>query len=547
MDRFPRALTVAMAAVIVGVLPSSAGAAGLAAANGRVAALFGNSAVPLARWSTVPSVDGARLQAVVPGQGIAQVSSRTGQLAEVVFARALEPRPGPIISRLRAEAAAETFAARFFPGVGGLRLRSEQLIDHRIFAEYRFTWQARRGQVWLPSSVTVGVNARTGGGAYVWSERGATDVSTIPKIPSAQAQRRAERVAGVRPPVKLGTPQLEVVLWAGKPRLVWITRVARVANQRIFLPGVDVVWTDALTGTSTVVAAGGGGGTRTPAAQRASGVHTTTKSSPAAGSASSAGAPVYASCYDALYFDGLDSRYSANHCASALSAAGYTPSSNHNVSAAAALLNASDDGVFFMAGHSIDFYANNCTPSCSGPHTAAGLLYESPDRNGNLDALAADAFYAANLETTGSTTSCSEGGGCKTQNGFLAYPWGGENPQTYKVNLAVLEACATAQNAGSYTSMANTLHAFGVGTVIGFVDDISFPVNVDESNAYGDAWANTFWSDLGAGTTYTTAAVDAANAVGNQYGFGSWVQLHYSGAPTSLYPAQYYALFRPVP
>jgi hypothetical protein len=88
--------------------------------------------------------------------------------------------------------------------------------------------------------------------------------------------------------------------------------------------------------------------------------------------------------------------------------------------------------------------------------------------------------------------------------------------------------------------MTDYLHDYWAGSVIGFVNDISFPTNVDESNTYGDQWANTFWSDLGNGATYAAAVVDAANAVGNQYGFNSWVLEQYSNAPTSLYPAQYY-------
>lgn len=272
------------------------------------------------------------------------------------------------------------------------------------------------------------------------------------------------------------------------------------------IPGRSVIWTDALTGASRVVATGAGASASgvdrrrsVSAARGPSGraYGRTATTIPNAHASTSSTVPVYGSCYDFLYFDGLDSRYSASHCASALSAAGYSPRAADNASAQTALINAGSDAAFFMAGHSTALYENNCRPSCTGAHTAAALLYESPNSNGNLDGLAADAFYASDLETTAPVTLCSEGGACKSQTGFLAYPWGGENPQTYKVNLAVLEACSTAQNTNTHTSMTDILHSFGVGTAVGFVDDISFPVNVDESNTYGDAWANTFWGDLG--------------------------------------------------
>jgi hypothetical protein len=244
------------------------------------------------------------------------------------------------------------------------------------------------------------------------------------------------------------------------------------------------------------------------------------------------------SCYDFLFYDGLDSRYAANHCAGALNAAGYAGTAYHNVAATTALANAQSDAVFFHAGHSLDFFENNCQPTCTGAHTGVAMAFESPDQNGNLDALASDPITAADL-TNAFVQVCSEGGGCKNQLVMTAYPWG-DDPALIKDNLIVLESCATAQDTTSFTSLARTAYDSGAGTVVGFVDDVSFSVNADESNLYGDAWANTFWSDAQSGVAYTTSVVDASNAVGNQYGYGSYVILINPGAPSSLYPAQYF-------
>jgi hypothetical protein len=244
-----------------------------------------------------------------------------------------------------------------------------------------------------------------------------------------------------------------------------------------------------------------------------------------------AAAVIQGSCYDALYFDGLTSRYAANHCASALNQAGYAGTAYHNTSAQTALQNSLADSVFFHAGHSLDFFD-------SSGHSGVGLMYEAPDQNGDLDALASDPIAAADM--TGALVGvCSEGGGCRSQNVFVGYPWA-DTPQIFKANLVVLEACATAQDTASWVSLATTAFDAGAGTTVGFVQDISFSVNQDESNLYGDGWANRFWSDAAAGESYAASVVDASNSVGNAYGYGSYVILQNPGAPTSLYPAQYF-------
>lgn len=254
--------------------------------------------------------------------------------------------------------------------------------------------------------------------------------------------------------------------------------------------------------------------------------------------ASASTVPIQASCYDAYYFDGLTSRYSASSCANAVNAAGYRGTAYHNVSAQTALTNSAGDGVFFFAGHSLDEYDNGCSPTCSGPHAGVALIFESPDQNGNMDGLAGDPIAAA-ANTGPDAYICTAGGGCRGQTLFVTYSWG-LSPQNYKDNLVVLEGCSTASDSVNWTSIATDVHAMGTGTVVGFTQDIAFSVNQDNSNVYGDGWANRFWSDLQSGWTYTSAATDASLSVGNANGYGSVRVLQYSGAPTSLYPAQYY-------
>lgn len=252
----------------------------------------------------------------------------------------------------------------------------------------------------------------------------------------------------------------------------------------------------------------------------------------------SAVATVQASCYDAYYFDGLTSRYSAASCANAVNAAGYAGTAYDNTSAQTAFVNSARDGVFFFAGHSLDLFDNNCSPTCTGAHSGVALAYESPNQSGSLDALAADPISAANVSGV-LVSVCTEGGGCQAQPVLVAYPWG-DGPQNFKPNLMVLEGCATSQDTANWVSMATAVHNAGAGTVVGFHDDIAFSVNADNSNLYGDGWANRFWSDLQSGQTYTAAAIDASNSVGNANGYGSVTVLQNPGAPASLYPAQYF-------
>ncbi|MGI8609474.1 MAG: hypothetical protein ACR2MY_09645 [Candidatus Dormibacteria bacterium] len=248
--------------------------------------------------------------------------------------------------------------------------------------------------------------------------------------------------------------------------------------------------------------------------------------------AASATAPT-GTCVDFLYFDGLDTRHTAAQCANALNQAGYAGAAFDDGSAQNEVSRSPQDAVFFHAGHSLDYYD-------PGGHTAVALLFESPAQGSTFDALLGDPLAAQVAE--GPMTICNDQNQCRSVD-MVAYPWA-DTPQMFKYNLVVLESCATAHVINSFQDIADVASGAGAGSVLAFTQDVSFPVNADDSNQYGDAWANRFWSDTGGGQSYQAAAIDAANAVGNGYGYGSWKLLRpVPSAPSSLYPAQYYLGF----
>ena len=58
-------------------------------------------------------------------------------------------------------------------------------------------------------------------------------------------------------------------------------------------------------------------------------------------------------CSDGRWIDGLDSRYAANYCATALTAAGYAAVAESNTSAEPVLASQATDAIFYHAGHSL--------------------------------------------------------------------------------------------------------------------------------------------------------------------------------------------------
>jgi hypothetical protein len=235
-------------------------------------------------------------------------------------------------------------------------------------------------------------------------------------------------------------------------------------------------------------------------------------------------------CVDFLYFDGLDSRHLAGQCNSALTQAGYASAGYDDQSARNEVQRESTDAVFFHAGHSLDYY------DATG-HTAIALMFESPQGGSNFDALLGDP--TASIDAEGPATICNTQNQCQNAT-LVSYPWA-SNPTNAKLNLVVLESCATDGQISSFFSIADTAYDFGLAnTVVAFSQDVSFPVNVDDSNQYGDGWGNRFWADAAANDSYKSSVIDASNSVGNSYGFGSWVVLNPGVGPQSLYPAQYF-------
>jgi hypothetical protein len=247
----------------------------------------------------------------------------------------------------------------------------------------------------------------------------------------------------------------------------------------------------------------------------------------ASGSSRSALLPT-GSCYDAKYWDGLETEPSATYCKNALVAAGYNGASYHNVSARQELSRVGTDAVFFFNGHAV--------VSGTTSLAAQSLVYEFQGPAGpNLDFLAGEAL---GLEIQGPIwTLCNEGQtACKkTTNQSFSYPW---IELLGKHNLVVLEGCNTAgSNTFAPVSMAALARDAGAGTVIGFKDLIACPLS--QTYAYCIKWAGVFWTNLQNGVDYSTAAIAASNAVGC-CGFSSVQILKNTAAPTTLRPASYY-------
>ena len=239
-------------------------------------------------------------------------------------------------------------------------------------------------------------------------------------------------------------------------------------------------------------------------------------------------------CMDYHYFDGLDTQFSASSCASALNSAGYAAAAYNNQSATTEVQRSNTDAVFYHNGHALDFFD-------SAGHTAIGLLDESTSATGDtFDGLLGDPTAADNAE--GPVSLCNSQNQCVNTN-LVTYPWA-STPQIAKYNLLVLEGCATSGPSATYFSEADMAYLVGAGSVLAFSQDVSSSVNVDNSNLYGDAWANRFWGDAGANYSYRSAAIDALNyeqaTSGGAYGYDSWTLQQEPGAPQSLYPAQFY-------
>lgn len=239
-----------------------------------------------------------------------------------------------------------------------------------------------------------------------------------------------------------------------------------------------------------------------------------------------------ASCYDGLYYDGLESRNTASRCATAAAAKKYDAAAYHNASAQSQMARMPSDAVYYFSGHAIVVSDLN---TGGAPYAAVGLMHESPRAGGNVDALVGDPVAAPLLQ--GPQELCDESGRDCRDVTLASYPWASE---LTKHNLVVLQSCNTAGSNSLFAGMAETAQQAGAGTVIGFRNLVGFPAGCRDCDLYGIKWARVFWQSLQAGATYTSATISATNAVGGAYGYSSYRILRNPDSPQRLGPAQYY-------
>jgi hypothetical protein len=122
-------------------------------------------------WRLISDQAGNRYQTHISGVGLVEVDAATNEVDEVIFDGRLQSAGRTAIASAEARNTAEGFARQHFRGFDGLTLRGSSSVNHGTFREVRIDWQAGRGAAWLPTRVTVGVNAATGEVAYYWSER----------------------------------------------------------------------------------------------------------------------------------------------------------------------------------------------------------------------------------------------------------------------------------------------------------------------------------------------------------------------------------------
>jgi hypothetical protein len=108
-------------------------------------------------WSETHLAYGTRWEGILRNGDVVEYDARTHAVNEVVFSDHLTVSSGPLIGTQTALAAALPVVSRFATFQVGLP-RSEELLDHGVFAEWRFQWQERAGAAWAPDTVVVGEN-----------------------------------------------------------------------------------------------------------------------------------------------------------------------------------------------------------------------------------------------------------------------------------------------------------------------------------------------------------------------------------------------------
>jgi hypothetical protein len=221
-----------------------------------VAHWLGVGSVPASPWTVISDIAGSRYRSHVPGVGLVEVDAHTLEVTEVIFDGQLVGSATHRVEQASAVTAARSYAATHFTGFSALSQRRTTYVDHGTFQEYRVTWQAHHGDAWLPTTVTLGVNSDTGRIAYFSSRRVALTLGgTTAQVTSAAAKAAAIAVVHTAG-VVASEPSLDVLLTNGAQRLVWITEVRGTPTSGVHMPLYDVVWTDAHTGSTTIVAKG---------------------------------------------------------------------------------------------------------------------------------------------------------------------------------------------------------------------------------------------------------------------------------------------------
>jgi hypothetical protein len=206
-------------------------------------------------WRAVAGPDGARFQATMGDGGLMEVSAASLRVDEFVDGREVKARSGPGVTQAVAEAVARQFASAHFGWLDRLTERSVTSQDHGAFRDYRIVWQLRQNSVWLPTKVTVGINASDGNVAYYWSQEHSTALSTSWSV-SAQSAEQAALGAVTLPVAPAVTAQdLEVVLDShNAEHLVWVVTLEAQFGPGLHMPSGATVWVDATTGVAQVVA-----------------------------------------------------------------------------------------------------------------------------------------------------------------------------------------------------------------------------------------------------------------------------------------------------
>ena len=255
----------ALATLAIGLAGGLAAVSGVAArADGdhrddAVRAWVGKPDQDVASWRQVQGMVSARHQAQVPGVGLIELDGDTLEVEEVTYEAELDKGSNSaVVDEALAAAAASDYLAAHRVRVDALAARPTELLDHGVYSEYRFTWQERRGDAWLPSYVAVGVNATTGRVAQFARDTVPVTFDTTPRVSADEAKLKAVQASFPTVATTATEPELAVVADGVRRDFVWVTTVEVVhTGDAPFVRQIAATWTDARTGAARVVARAG--------------------------------------------------------------------------------------------------------------------------------------------------------------------------------------------------------------------------------------------------------------------------------------------------